>query len=183
MDGIDKGPVVAAGQVGPADRPEKDHVADDRDGLFGGDEDDVPGCVAWCEHNLEPGSAEGERLARHQLQVRRRLFLERHAEGRRLGPDVVVVDALRGVKMDRRVAGPLSHRHSLDVVEVSVRQQDRDNLEPAFPCGGKRIRRRGPGIDQDGGVPIGADHENSVLHEGAAGEGEDLDRRPGAARR
>ena len=88
--------VVAAREIGAADRTEEDHVADDRHRLRGRDEDDVPRRVAGSEEDFKLGTAEGDVDAGDEVVVGGRQIHGADAEGRGLGGDVVVEDAVVG---------------------------------------------------------------------------------------
>ena len=68
----------------------------------------------------------------------------------------------------------LATPHPLDVVEVGVGEEDRGDLQVPSPHHGKRVGSGGAGVDEQCGAPVVTDHEQGVLNECAAREGEDL---------
>ena len=118
--------VVAAREVGAADRASEQHVADERDAARAAlREHDVAGRVAGAVVHVERELADADRVALLEPAVRREGTRAGHPEHRRLARELLDPERVLALRSFDRHAGALRQlRHAAAVVDVAVRDED-----------------------------------------------------------
>jgi hypothetical protein len=175
-DRREQGRRVAAGEIGPADRPAEQHVAAEQ-GLVGRDGvGHVAGTVAGGEDDVELEAGELEPLAAGD-GVLGLVALER-AEA---GPGDVAVDVGEDVALelghpDLGAGGGGERSDGADVVEVGVGEEDGRHGEAVGVQRGEQPIGLLAGVDHEGPGRAGGPGDIAVLLDGADRVAADLER-------
>ncbi len=158
--------MVAAREIGASDRAGEQHVADDREAVGRGEEDDVPGRVAGAVAHLQFGAAEADRVAALQPAVRLERLRRRETIAlRRLGQLVDPELVVRMRPLDRHAGALAQFRRRAAMVEMPVGDEDllqrgaglRHDLEDAFEVAA--------GVDDSAAARRLVDQDRAVLLE------------------
>ncbi len=180
--------VIAAGQIGSADRAVEQHVAEMGKALLPVDIDDMAGRMARAMENLEFMLAEGDLVALLQEAVRRDVAHAADVEHLAFGFDILEQEAIVLMRADHLDAERLPHLvGTAGMIDMAVRQPDglegnavlahrlQDDIDIAARVDHHALF--GLRIEQDGAVLFERGHRNDAGLEHAHGAPRLFDRR------
>src|SRR5690606_33115031 len=176
-DRANQGGVIAAREVGAADRALEQHVADDREPRLAMEEHHMPGRVAGAVQHLETLGAELDGVAILEPTIRFEGLQPCEAETLALLRQLIDPERIFALRAFERHAEALRELGRLSaVIDVTVREEDLLEARTGLRERGLDALEIAARIEDGGAIRLLADEQRTVLHERRDGNDQELHR-------